>query len=343
MWQSNSIQQYSSVEPATLRAAAPPPRRSSSLRFSCHNNSFRLLSCSSNSNRDSVVHPQISKTESFDDMLTSDLDQAISLISNSDSLPKCETAVRVIAKAWLDSHEILDMKITLSTSAFIEGLLEISSTSKDSDVLELAISVLAELVAKSEVNRQVVLSVDSQLEILLRLAKNNSLFLKAVVLVYLLKPKAKQMLSSDWIPLVLRILDHEDETQTLFTVQCCPKTAAIYLLDQLIMGFDVDRNLENAKQVVALGGLGHLIKILEIGTVREKESCATLIAACVRADGSCRDYLIANIKKASIVHLFSGNQLKSNGGAISLLSELVCLNRCGLTHKFLQRSTLSLC
>lgn len=348
--QPNSIQQHLFVRPFVTPepASAPAPCRSYSLQFSCSSNSVRL-SCSSNSLRllschsildiDPNIHPQIPKNESFNDNPILNFDRAISLISNSDSLPECEMAVRVIAKAWLDSHGESITKTILSTSSFIGGLLEVSSASKDDDVLELAICILAELVMGSEVNRQVVLNADPQLEILLRLSEKSSLLLKAAVLAYLLKPKAKQMLSPDWIPLVLRVLDLADEAQTLFTVRCCPKSAAIYLLDQLIMGFDVDRNMANARQMVALGGLSLLIKRLEMGSEQEKETCASLLATCIRADGSCRDYLVSNIKKVSIIQLFLGNQLKSDGNAISLLSELVCLSRYGLyvvSNKFLQ-------
>ncbi|XP_020269621.1 putative E3 ubiquitin-protein ligase LIN-1 isoform X1 [Asparagus officinalis] len=349
--QSNSIQQHPFVEPAPEPPPAPPPpstpsaRRSYSLRLlpchsnslrllPCRSNSLRLLSCRSNSNKD-LIHPQIPKSASFNDVPVLNLERAISLISNSDSLPECETAIRLIAKSWLDFSGESVIKTILSTSSFIEGLLEISFTSKDDDVLEIAISILAELVTRSEINRQVMLNADPQLEILLRLSERSSLFLKVAVLTYLLRPKAKQMLSSDWIPLALQVLEFGDKKETLFTLQCCPKSAAMYLLDQLITGFDVDRNLENARQIVALGGLSLLIKRLELGNEREKEICVSLLDTCIQADGSCRDYMVANIQKASLVQLFSGNQLKSDGSAISLLSELVCLNRTTRMIEFL--------
>ncbi|KAJ8493305.1 hypothetical protein OPV22_015026 [Ensete ventricosum] len=257
---------------------------------------------------------------------SSSLSRAIDLISQSDNLKECEAAVHVIAKAWHCTQGGTALVTALSTSSVIEGLLEVNFTSKDDEVLELSILILAELVARNDVNRQVVLHADPQLEIFLRLLRNHNLFLKAAVVLYLLKPKAKQMLSLDWIPLVLRVLDFGDETQTLFTVQCHPKSAAFYLLEQLLMGFDVDRNVENSKQLVALGGLDLLIRRLEAGDAQECRNCASLLARCIRADGSCREYLAMNIKKTPIIQLL-GNQQKSHGSAISLLSELLCLSR----------------
>ncbi|RWW80118.1 hypothetical protein BHE74_00011553 [Ensete ventricosum] len=286
--------------------------------------------------RTSVHHAQTPKkdfavigSQPGSNVQSSSLSRAIDLISQSDNLKECEAAVHVIAKAWHCTQGGTALVTALSTSSVIEGLLEVNFTSKDDEVLELSILILAELVARNDVNRQVVLHADPQLEIFLRLLRNHNLFLKAAVVLYLLKPKAKQMLSLDWIPLVLRVLDFGDETQTLFTVQCHPKSAAFYLLEQLLMGFDVDRNVENSKQLVALGGLDLLIRRLEAGDAQECRNCASLLARCIRADGSCREYLAMNIKKTPIIQLL-GNQQKSHGSAISLLSELLCLSRSGL-------------
>lgn len=325
--QSNSVQECWMPEVTAM------PRRSYS---------FRIFSCSSDPNRGAICHTQISKNASAaiarepnSNVPSTSLGRAISLISYSDSLGECEAAIRLVAKAWLDSHGDSHVKIALSTTSVIEGLLEVVFASKDDETLELAISILAELVAQNEMNGQVVLNADPQLEIFLRLLRSKTLFLKAAILLYLLKPKAKQMLSLDWIPLALHVLDYGDQMQTLFTVQCSPKSAALYFLDQLLMGFNVDRNVENAKQMVALGGLDLLIRRLEMGDAHEKTTCASLLVTCIRADGSCRHYLAANVKKESIIQMLLGNQLRSNGIALSFLCELVCLNRITQIIKFL--------
>eukprot|EP00268_Persea_americana_P058833 TRINITY_DN715_c0_g1_i4.p1 TRINITY_DN715_c0_g1~~TRINITY_DN715_c0_g1_i4.p1 ORF type:complete len:1013 (+),score=135.46 TRINITY_DN715_c0_g1_i4:149-3187(+) len=263
------------------------------------------------------------------------LNRAITTICTSESLIDCENSIRIVAKAWLESHEDPNLEMELSKEPFIEGLLEVLFSSEDDEILELAISILAELVVRNEVNRQMILNSDPHLEIFLRLLRSNSLFLKAAVLLYLLKPKAKQMLSPDWIPLVLRVLEFGDRLQTLFTIQCNPRTAVFYLLDQLMNGFDIDRNLENAKQVVSLGGLRLLIQRLELGDSFEKRTAASFLSSCIQADGICRHYLANNIKRASILELLLGNHSKSGGCAVSLLAELVCLHRRTQINKFL--------
>ncbi|XP_042390991.1 putative E3 ubiquitin-protein ligase LIN-1 isoform X1 [Zingiber officinale] len=304
--------------------------------------SFRLFSCRSVPDAATVHHVPTPKKEfavvaqkTDNNMQPLNLSKAIGLISESDNLKECEVAIHIIAKAWRDSHRDATLVTALSTSSVIEGFLEVNFTSTDDDVLELSISILAELVARNDVNRQIVLHADPQLEIFLRLLRSKNIFLKAAVVLYLLRPKAKQMLSVDWIPLVLRVMDHGDASQSLFAIKCHPRTAAFYLLDQLLTGFDVDRNVENSKQLVALGGLDLLMRRLEIGDSHETH-CASILARCVRADGSCREYLAENINKASIVQLLLCNQMKSNSSAITLLSEMVCLNRTTQIITFLK-------
>ena len=91
-------------------------------------------------------------------------------------------------------------------------------------------------------------------------------------------------------------------------------------------GFDVDRNVENAKQMIALGGLDLLMSRLEIGDTRESKICISLLNTCIQADGSCRYYLSDNLKKEPVVQLLVRNQ-KASAAALNLMSELTCLTR----------------
>ena len=216
----------------------------------------------------------------------------------------------------------------MSRASVIEGMLEVLFASNDDEISELVISILAELVAKSELNRLIVLNADPQLEILTRHLRSNSVFLKAAVLLYLSKAKAKQMISVEWVPLVLRVIEFGDQVQTLFTVQCSPLVAAFYLLDQLLTGFDEDRNFDNARQVVSLGGLSLLVSKIKSGDTLERINAAVFILCCIRADGSCRNYLADNLNIDSILELIVLEfHTNPSGSAFSLLVELLCLNR----------------
>uniref|UniRef100_A0A0D3F177 Uncharacterized protein n=1 Tax=Oryza barthii TaxID=65489 RepID=A0A0D3F177_9ORYZ len=268
--------------------------------------------------------------------LTMNLERAVSMVSSSDSLTQCEYAVQEVARACSNLREDPNLGTWLSCPSFIQGLLEVTFTSKDDLVLECAILIIGELILSNEVNRQIVLNADPQLEVFLRLLRSKELFLKAAIVLYLMKPKAKQMLSLDWIPLVLHILECGDEVQFLSSVKCAPKVAALYFLDQLLMGFDVDRNVENAKQMIALGGLDLLMNRIDGSDSRESKKCISLLTSCIQADGSCRHYLVDNLKKEPIVQLLVGNQKKASSAALNLLSELVCLNRTTQILEFLK-------
>lgn len=242
----------------------------------------------------------------------------------------CEIAIRVITKAWLDSHGDPVIEAELARAPVIQGMLEVLFASTHDEILELVISVLAEFVARNEMNGHIILNSDPQLEIFMGLLRSSGLFLKAAILLYLLKPKAKQMIAVDWVALVLRVLEFGDQLQTLFTVQCSPQVAALYLLDQLLTGFDEDRNLENARQVVSLGGLSLLVTQIERGDTHERNNIASIISCCVRADGSCRNYLADFLNKASLLELIIlGNGSNCTGSAVALLIEILCLSRYG--------------
>ncbi|KAK4751200.1 hypothetical protein SAY87_004682 [Trapa incisa] len=256
-----------------------------------------------------------------------DLVRAISAICSSDDLAKCEMSVQVIAKARLTSKGDPVMEASVSRAPVVEGMLEVLFASEDDAILELAISLLAETVAKDETSAHVILSSDPQLEVFMRLLKRTSVFLKAAVLLYLLKPMSKQMISTDWVPLVLRVLEFGDQPQILFSVQCLPRTAALYFLGQLLLDFDEDKALENAREVVSLGGLELLIRRICDGELHDRTNAVLITMCCIRADGTSRNYVVENLKMSSLVELLLMEFNASSWSALNLLAELLLLNR----------------
>ncbi|KAK7246098.1 hypothetical protein RIF29_40957 [Crotalaria pallida] len=260
--------------------------------------------------------------------LSSDFVRAITTICSSDVLSECEFAIRVVTIAWLNSPGDSLIEEALTQPSVIEGIIEVFFASIEDDILELIISILAELISRNGAIGRILLNSDPQLEIFVRLLRSTSLFLKAAILLYLLKPQAKQMLSLEWVPLVLRVLEFGDKLQTLFTVQCSPQVAAFYFLDQLLTGFDEDKNLENARHVLSLGGLTLLMKRIEEGDIHERNNVAKIISCCIRAEGSCRSFLADNINKTSLLELIVlGNNQNSSGYAFSVLTEMLYLDR----------------
>lgn len=317
-------------------------RRSSSLNYemqkaelwpdSKKSDYFRFLGCRTEPAQSFVSsNEKIKVADDIDARFqSSDVARAVATICSSQSLTDCEGAVRVVSEAWLsdrgDYHSQLEA--SLSRASVIQGILEVLYVSNDDEILELAVSILAEIVAKNEANGPCILASDPQLVVAMRLMRSSSLFLKAAVLLYLVKPKAKQMVSMEWIPLVLRVLEFGDQMQTLFTVRCSPHEAAYYFLSQLLTGFDEDKNFENAKQIISLGGLGLLVRRMDAGDASEKSIAASVLRLCIRADGSCRHYLVKNMKKDVILALLVlENGANTQGHALALISELLCVGR----------------
>ncbi|KAK6150203.1 hypothetical protein DH2020_017728 [Rehmannia glutinosa] len=296
---------------------------------------FRFLGCRAESTKCLVQgdynmsnNEKIKNDENTQLLHLNDMTRAITTICSSESLSDCEMAIRAVSEAWLNSNGDGIIERSLSQGSVIQGIMEVLYVSSDDEILELAISLLAEFATKSEINRQWILNSDPQLDVSIRLLRSSSLFLKAASLLYLVRPKAKQMVSSEWIPLVLRVLEFGDQSQTLFTVRCHPQEAAYYFLHQLLTGFDEDKNLENARQIVSLGGLSLLVRRMDAGDTCEKSKAAAVLHYCIRADGSCRYYLAKNLKKDTIISLLAlGKKTDSHEHALALLTELLCLSR----------------
>ncbi|WJX23161.1 hypothetical protein P8452_12394 [Trifolium repens] len=298
---------------------------------------FKCLSCRFIPTETMSKINYIKSKNASSSVLSTELVDAIQTICSSDILTECEFAIRIVTKAWLNSPGDVLIEEALTQTSVVEGILEVLYVSTEDEILELIISILAELMTRNDSIRQIILNSDPQLEIFVRLLRSTSLFLKASVLLYLSKPMAKQMISSEWVPLILRVLEFGDKLQTLFTVQCSPQVAAFYILDQLLNGFDEDKNLENARQVLSLGGLTLLMKRIEDGEMNERENSALIISCCIRAEGSCRSYLAENINKSSLLELIVlGWKQNSSGNALFLISELLSLDRRTKILKFLR-------
>ncbi|XP_057812073.1 putative E3 ubiquitin-protein ligase LIN isoform X2 [Salvia miltiorrhiza] len=321
-----------------IQKKAVSHRRSSSLNHQVHkaelwpdshkSDYFRFLGC-----RTEPAECFVSKIEKIEvgEDESSDVAGAIATVCSSESLTECEGAVRAVSKAWLsgDGDTRAQLEGLLSRAAVIQGILEVVYVSNDDEILELAVSILAEMAAKNEANRRCILASDPQLAVTMRLLRSSSLFLKAAALLYLVKPKAKQMVSMEWIPLVLRVLEFGDQLQILFTVKCSPHEAAYYFLNELLTGFDEDKNFENAKQIISLGGLGLLVRRMDVGDMPEKTRAASVLRLCIRADGSCRHFLVKNVKRDAILSLLVLEQWQGQGQghALALLYELLCVSR----------------
>eukprot|EP01018_Ginkgo_biloba_P029292 Gb_13711 [translate_table: standard] len=277
--------------------------------------------------------------ESFDptpipQFLLSNLKQSITTLCTSDNLRECEGAVQTIGSIWMQSNGHPIVETSLSKADIIDEFMEVLSTSKEEDVVRTTTCILAELALKSDLNREAILRADSDLEIILQIL-GTSLLPQAAILLYLLKPQTSQLVSRNIIPLLLRVPEETDNLKTSFSVHCTSQEAVMFLLEQQVTALDHATSVETAKQVIALEGIPFLVRRIEFGTFRERISATTILWCCMHADGSCRQALVKDIKKASIVELLHCNQGISRTVAIAFLTELLRLNRRALINKFL--------
>ncbi|KAJ9565032.1 LOW QUALITY PROTEIN: hypothetical protein OSB04_000998 [Centaurea solstitialis] len=194
----------------------------------------------------------------------SELTRAVSTISTSENLTECETAVRVMTKAWLNDPLV---EKTLSKPSVIEGLLEVLFAATDEEIQELVISLLTEFVTRNEANGKIILSLDPQLEGFTNLMRNSSLFLKAASC-SIGETGGQTDDVSRMGPVGATGARVWRSDQPLFSVRCSPQAAAYYFLDRLLSGFDEDRNLR-------MGGRVEFVveKNGDWGWCRKEKSC----------------------------------------------------------------------
>ncbi|XP_068645367.1 putative E3 ubiquitin-protein ligase LIN-1 [Aristolochia californica] len=111
--------------------------------------------------------------------------------------------------------------------------------------------------------------------------------------------------------------------------------AAIFILEQLLTGLNLEEIMENAEHLISLGGLQFLIRRFELGGLDERTSVAALLSCCIKAEGSCRNDIARSINKSCLIELLHNKQVKSRTNAVLLLVELICLNRRTATTSFL--------
>ncbi|KZV56443.1 hypothetical protein F511_08341 [Dorcoceras hygrometricum] len=101
----------------------------------------------------------------------------------------------------------------------------------------------------------------------------------------------------------------------------------VCILEQLLVVFSGKERVHNTKRVLSFGGLQFLLERFRSGKANEKTFILPLLLFCIEADEECRNDVLRNISKSSLLELLHGEQLKTVTDAVLLLSELICLNR----------------
>lgn len=102
---------------------------------------------------------------------------------------------------------------------------------------------------------------------------------------------------------------------------------AVSILEKLLIALSTEERIKKLKQLIFLGALQFLIHKFNFGSLNEKKCVSALLSSCIEADSNCRNLVARNIDKMCLLELLCSEHLESVGNAISLLTELICLNR----------------
>ncbi|XP_020083756.1 putative E3 ubiquitin-protein ligase LIN isoform X3 [Ananas comosus] len=107
------------------------------------------------------------------------------------------------------------------------------------------------------------------------------------------------------------------------------------IIEQLLGGLSLEEQLENARHLMALGGLDFLLRRFELANVDEKTRIVGLLLCCIKADGCCRNYLAVKLNSVCILELLHSKQVNARTNIVLLLTELLYLKRRATLTLFL--------
>lgn len=242
-----------------------------------------------------------------------------------EDLQECEEAVLTIARIWKDSRTDQGIHAYLSDPTIINGFVGILSVSTNSDALRASIYVLSELVSVDETVGETLNSVDTNFDCLAVLLING--LAEAAVLICQLMPTYSQLSSHNLIPSLVQLIMEKNE-QTGLVLE--PNSAAVTILQQILLGGDENSRSCNALSVTAANGLPALIKCMD--QIEGRVSVVSILLSCMRADKGCRNLIANRVELAPVLELLHDGDESTKSICTDFISELVCLNRCVLIH-----------
>ncbi|CAL5069599.1 unnamed protein product [Urochloa decumbens] len=109
---------------------------------------------------------------------------------------------------------------------------------------------------------------------------------------------------------------------------------------------DMSGKLDKARHVMAIGGIDFLLHRFQEGGDEQQQRVAEHLLFCIRAEGSCRNYVAIMIDGSSVLRLIHSEVPSARTTAVGLLTELICLRRrkmlelllCGLGTESLMQT-----
>ncbi|KAK4419495.1 putative E3 ubiquitin-protein ligase LIN [Sesamum alatum] len=113
-------------------------------------------------------------------------------------------------------------------------------------------------------------------------------------------------------------------------------SVTVCILEQLSTIFSKDERIMNARRIISFGGLQFLLRRFHCGSAEERTFILPLLSCCVEADSGCRNDVARNLNGSILLQLLHSEHLKLRTDAVSLLAELICLNRRNGAKSFLE-------
>ncbi|KAK9059900.1 hypothetical protein SSX86_020604 [Deinandra increscens subsp. villosa] len=264
--------------------------------------------------------------------IISGLKPLISCLCNSEDLKECEAAVLTIARMWKESNADAGVHVCLSTSAAVNGFMDVLSSSLSREALATTVYILSELLVADDDFKEKLTSIDPDFETLAALL-TNGLF-EAAVLIYLLKPTFSQINSQNLLPCLIQIISSKVPDSKDHEMVMNPKDAAIELLDQVLSEGDENSRSFIALSIMSADAIPDLVACLNKLDIRQ--SVLSILLCCIQTDKSSRNLIASSIDLCLVLELFHSGNENLRGMCIDFLSELVQLNRRTLSNQILQ-------
>lgn len=102
---------------------------------------------------------------------------------------------------------------------------------------------------------------------------------------------------------------------------------AVFIIEQLLVVSTQEERVKHARELVSLGGLQFLISRFQCGDIKEKTRISALLFSCILVDADFRKHVSMKIDKLSLLTMLKSEHMKSRANAVSLMTELICVNR----------------
>uniref|UniRef100_A0A0D9W8M9 RING-type E3 ubiquitin transferase n=1 Tax=Leersia perrieri TaxID=77586 RepID=A0A0D9W8M9_9ORYZ len=157
-------------------------------------------------------------------------------------------------------------------------------------------------------------------------------------------PITGQELESLSIPDINRVLkrlidnwkSEHGETLISETTDLEEKLIATAMENVLSAACETSEKFEKARHLMAIGGIDFVLVRFHGGGEYEKARAAELLLLCIRAEGSCRNYVAIRLSSPSVVQLIHSEVISARSSAVRLLIELLCLRRREMVELFLR-------